>query len=241
VNLYDSVDATQIPRDAPAVAGYGDGAFIWSPSWRDGSNWWDLFPSAAQLVIVVNAAHQGDVLDIERFDAAPADAPGWADRFARPGRRRPTLYHSRDLRDQVLAAMAGRPYDWWAATLDGTQDVPGAVAVQYLNTPGYDLSVVHDLSWIGGVPMFTPDEKLALVHRWYVTYLGRLPESEAAMDSWAARLADDRSNVREVQDAFATTPEAQAWLATLQNVRAQGGMPSSKDVALRTYLAQVPQ
>lgn len=100
-----------------------------------------------------------------------------------------------------------------------------------------------DSGWLDdgfGVEMFTADEKQALVHRWYMTYLGRYPESQAAMDNWANQLADDRSNVREVQDAFATTPEAQAWLAVLGNVRTSNGLPSAADVALRAYLKGGP-
>src|SRR5262249_20327614 len=118
--LRDSIDAPLIPRDTPVVAGYGDGVYIWSPSWRDGTNWWDLFPNAIKLVIVVSAAHSGDVLDVESGDATPAEVPGWCDRFQRSGRRRPTIYCSRDAIAAVRQAAGGRVFDWWAATLDGT-------------------------------------------------------------------------------------------------------------------------
>jgi len=118
------------------------------------------------LSIVVHPANSGDILDVEFGDASPSDAPGWADRFDRPLRRRPSLYHSRNLRDAVLAAMAGRAYDWWAATLDGTVDVPGAVAVQYCGasdsndpcrtTGHYDESIIFDPGWINLQPPDPP-------------------------------------------------------------------------------------
>lgn len=159
--LYDSIDATAIPRDAAAVAGYGDGLFVWSPSWKDGTNWWSLFPDAAQLVIVVNPAHQGDVLDVETSDAAPSDVPGWVRRFSRPARRRPTVYSSRTVWPQVVTAleaagMSAAAVDWWAATLDGTQTVAGAVAVQYQDVGTYDISNVQDESWLGGAMALDP-------------------------------------------------------------------------------------
>jgi len=155
--LRDSINAPLIPPDTPVVAGYGDGKFIWSPSWVDGSNWWDLFPNAVKLVLVVDAAHSGDVLDVEVGDAAPADVPGWCDRFSRPGRRAPTVYCNRSTLPAVQQAVGGRRVDYWIATLDGTQDVPGAVAVQYIDTGPYDESIIHDPSWVGLNPPNTTE------------------------------------------------------------------------------------
>ena len=70
------------------------------------------------------------------------------------GRRRPTVYSSRLVWPEIQAALrdAGMDpaaVDWWAATLDGTMIVPGAVAVQFQETAGYDLSVILDPGWIG--------------------------------------------------------------------------------------------
>lgn len=130
------------------------------------------------------------------------------------------------------------PHDLWQFT--------DAMAFPGISGP-CDASVFHGsiddlrrLIGASGVLMFTPSEKLALVHRWYATYCGRVPETEAVMEGWAARLVDDRSNVREVQDQFADTPEAQAWLAILGKVREASGMPSAADVALRSYLKGGP-
>jgi hypothetical protein len=147
--MRDSIDPFAIPlTNLAAVAGYADGSFVWS------SAGWALFPPPiVSLSIVVDAANQGDILDVERFDAVPGDCPGWADRFNRPGRRRPTIYCNRDTIGAVRQAMGTRPFDWWCATLDGTQNVAGAVAVQYAGSAqtgaNYDESIIWDASWIG--------------------------------------------------------------------------------------------
>ncbi|OLE23438.1 MAG: hypothetical protein AUG49_16005 [Catenulispora sp. 13_1_20CM_3_70_7] len=148
--LRDSTNPFDIPLDGlDAVAGYGDGPFAWSSA-----GWARFGAHIVPLSIVVSAAHAGDVLDVERFDATPAEAPGWADRFRRPGRRRPTIYCNRATIGAVRQAMAGRPFDWWAATLDGTLNgTDGAVAVQWkgqnLTGGHYDESLILDPSWIG--------------------------------------------------------------------------------------------
>jgi hypothetical protein len=143
--LYDSVDPFGIPANAPAVAGYGDGNYVWPQAG------WDRFPNARKLSIVVSAAHQGDVLDVEKGDALPGEVPGWCDRFNRPGRRRPTIYCNRGSWPAVRAAVgSNRQVDYWISTLDGTTQVPGAVAVQYVDVGPYDLSVILDPTWIGG-------------------------------------------------------------------------------------------
>lgn len=157
--LRDSVDPFAIPLDnLAAVAGYGDGAYVWS------SEGWARFPPPiVPLSIVINAASAGDILDVEMGDATPADCPGWADRFHRANRRRPTIYCNRSTIQDVRNAMGSRPFDWWAATLDGTQFVNGAVAVQYagsdITKANYDESIIWDASWIGvngGSPVSYP-------------------------------------------------------------------------------------
>lgn len=140
--MRDSVNASLIPIDTPVVAGYGDGLYVWS------SADWARFPHSIPLSIVVNAADSGDILDIEQFDATPAEAPGWCDRFNRSNRRRPTLYVNRSNWAAVRAAVGARAVDYWVATLDGTKNIPGAVAVQYTDVGPYDESVILDPSWV---------------------------------------------------------------------------------------------
>lgn len=153
--LRDSDDPWAIPLDGlAAVAGYGDGRAQWS------SEGWARFPrSVVPLVVVLDPRHVGDVLDVERGAARPSDCPGWADRFRRAGRRRPTIYCNRATIEAVRQAMGRRPFDWWEATLDGTLGWAGAVAVQLRGaadsrdpsrTAGhYDESVILDPGWIG--------------------------------------------------------------------------------------------
>lgn len=143
--MYDSVDASSIPADAEVVAGYGDGSISqWS------SDDWARFPNAIALSIVVNPADSGDVLDVERGDASPGDCPGWIARYDRPVFKVPTIYCNRSNRAAIEAACQGLTYDLWVATLDGTTDEPGAAAVQYQNTPGYDVSLCS--SWWPRMP-----------------------------------------------------------------------------------------
>jgi hypothetical protein len=160
--MRDSIEPFSIPLDnLDVVAGYADGNWLWpSPGWAR------FQPPIVSLSIVVSANDQGDILDVEIGDATPADVPGWVRRFNRPGRRKPTIYSNRS----TWSRMQGSPaltivealqnagiqvssVDWWASTLDGTQFVPGAVAVQYAGSDrtggNYDESIIWDTSWIG--------------------------------------------------------------------------------------------
>jgi hypothetical protein len=162
-----------------AVAGYADGGAQWS------SEGWKRFEghNIVPLSIVLSAANLGDILDVESGGASPEDCPGWADRFSRPGRRGPTIYCNRSTIAAVRRAMGSRSFDWWAATLDGTKDVPNAVAVQYCGaadsqdpcrTSGhYDESVILDESWIGeGHPVAPPQpEPTKATDHWWGPYV----------------------------------------------------------------------
>jgi hypothetical protein len=164
LTMRDSIYGNQIPNDTPVVAGYGDGRYIWSPSWQDGTNWFALFPNSVVLVIVVSAADSGDILDVENGDATPAQVPGWCDAFNRPGRRAPTVYCNRSAWPGVIAAVGNRTVDYWISTLDGTMFIPGAVAVQYVDNGPYDSSVVWDPGWAALNPFPQPPSP---THRLY--------------------------------------------------------------------------
>ena len=162
--MRDSTNPFDIPLEGlAAVAGYGDGLYQW------GSEGWARFQSPiVSLSIVVHPWDRGDILDVETGAAAPVNCLDWALRFDRPGRRLPTIYCNRNTIAAVRLAMGDRPFDWWAATLDGTVDVPDAVAVQYCGsadsndpcrtTGHYDESVILDPGWIGlgGEPAMDP-------------------------------------------------------------------------------------
>jgi hypothetical protein len=200
--MRDSIDPFAIPlTNLAAVAGYGDGTFMWSSA-----GWARFPPSVVRLSIVVSAADQGDILDVEIGDASPADCPGWADRFDRPNRRLPTIYSNLNTIGAVRGAMGSRPFDWWAATLDGNQNVPGAVAVQYADaniTGGnFDESVIVDPGWIGlSVPgdvlMLSDGLKLGLAHVAIKAIYQREPTQQELFD-FANSLNADGSNYNDL-------------------------------------------
>lgn len=149
--MYDSVDPNALPRTAELVAGYVTGRFRWAP------NAWGHWPREREVHIDVNGSYpeDSDVLDIERFDAEPSQARAWIE--ARVPHGRACLYFSRSRMDEIEAAITGLPgVDVWVADWTSTpHTVPVApnmhlVAVQYENTPHYDLSVVFDPVWPWG-------------------------------------------------------------------------------------------
>ena len=94
--LYDSVDVTQIPAGAAAVAGYTTGLY---PTW---ASLCAKFPNAQRLSIAIAASHDADTLDVETGDAAVADAPGWVRRQHARGLTRPCLYASVSVMDNLI-------------------------------------------------------------------------------------------------------------------------------------------
>ena len=153
--MYDSVTAPRIPATAGMVAGYVDGAYRWSAS--D----WARFPAAVKVRIAVFAStNDGHVLDVERYDATPAQAVGWVQRRRAAGVD-PTVYCGYSTNGYSWALVinafktAGVPEPhYWVAAYPGNGPAlyPGAVAHQYADpvTSGgdYDLSVVADY-WPG--------------------------------------------------------------------------------------------
>ncbi len=160
--MYDGVNslAAGIARDFPVaemVAGYLTGQYAWTAAE------WALFPHAAHVTIVTTAsANAGDVLDVEAGDAKPQDAHDWIAMRKRAGLYRPTIYCSLSvvpaIRQQTRELVLGRDYDLWVADWDGTTkpDYPLAVAKQFRNTAGYDLSAVFDDGWPHRTPPAAP-------------------------------------------------------------------------------------
>lgn len=150
--MYDSTEANDIPLTAEMVAGYlPPSSYAWSAA--D----WARFPHAIKVRIAIFASvPDGHVLDVERGDATPAQAPGWV-RMRRAAGVDPTIYCNAStwptvrqaFRDQGVA----EPH-YWIAKYDGVDElIPGAVAKQYANPPvhgrgHFDLSVVADY-WPG--------------------------------------------------------------------------------------------
>lgn len=142
ITMYDSIDPFAIPASAPAVAGYVDGKFHWP------SSAWDRFPTPLKVYISCLGTDAGTCLDIETGCAAPSQAPGWVRGRQAAGVVRPILYVNRDNWATVRAAVLGLDVRWWLSTLDGTQVVAGADAVQYagenLSGGHYDLSLCSE-------------------------------------------------------------------------------------------------
>jgi hypothetical protein len=168
--MYDNTVAHGIPAEADMVAGYIDGEFAWTASE------WDVFPRAAHVTIATSAStNAGDVLDVEKYDATPPQAGPWIARRKQAGLYRPTIYCDRVNIPAVRAGtgdyVLGEDYDIWVADWTGAPHTviapgPGELvacsAVQYLNTSGYDLSVVFDDQWPHrSVPVPTMPQALA--------------------------------------------------------------------------------
>lgn len=156
--MYDSITAAAIPADAAIVAGYVDGRYRWSPA--D----WARFPTARKVRIAVFASTlDGDVLDVERGDAAPADAPGWV-RARRGQGADPSVYTSvtewPTVRGEFARQGVAEPH-WWIAAYPGCGPAlyPGSVAHQYHDAGPYDLSVVAD-HWPGIDPQPPEDDDM---------------------------------------------------------------------------------
>lgn len=149
--MYDAVTPSNIPADAQMVAGYVDGRYAWSAA--D----WARFPGAVRVRIAVFPwTNDGHVLDVERGDATPAQAPGWVQRRRAAGVD-PTVYCGlasagyswADVRAAFQAQGVPEPHYWIAAYPGiGAALYPGSVAHQYANPGPYDLSVVADY-WPG--------------------------------------------------------------------------------------------
>lgn len=148
--MYDGISPLRLPAGADLYAGYDDGR------WPDAAAIAARFPNATVLRITTNPADEmGDVLDVERGDATPADTPGWLTRRRLAGAW-PSVYCSLDTWGQVKQALAKADVavpPWWIAHYLPAQPVLPAdwAAWQWNSTPGYDQSVVADY-WPGVDP-----------------------------------------------------------------------------------------
>jgi hypothetical protein len=123
--MYDSIDISHIPPDAPAVAGYVNGR------WPTFSQLAARFPHAQRLSIAVSASANADCLDIEPGDATVASAAGWYQRQKARGLARPVFYASASrMKDDLIPAIkaAGIPRSslrLWSAHYGGAAHICG--------------------------------------------------------------------------------------------------------------------
>lgn len=97
--MFDSVDVTQIPRSAAAVAGYVGGR------WPTYQTLLKSYPSAHVLGIAVFASEDAECLDIEQGDATIAEAASWVKRQVARGVAKPVCYTSLSQAASLLAAL----------------------------------------------------------------------------------------------------------------------------------------
>ncbi|MGO9502558.1 MAG: hypothetical protein ACLPUO_13495 [Streptosporangiaceae bacterium] len=140
------VDAAT-PQDIPdgmftAAAPYINGKFAWPQDQID------RFPKIIRISVLPDPGQAAfaRVLDVERFDAAPSDAPAFIRERHKLGFDNPTIYCSKDTVPAVRAACHGLKYRFWIASWTGhPHEVDGAWAVQYSGgvSLDYDTSEVY--------------------------------------------------------------------------------------------------
>ncbi|MGW4602747.1 LysM peptidoglycan-binding domain-containing protein [Streptomyces sp. NPDC004532] len=145
--MYDAVTPSRIPAGATMVAGYVDGHYANLPAMRA------RFPHAIVVSIAVSSKTRAQVLDVEPGDATPQTAVTWCtDTMHDVPNSELTVYCNASTVGAVKAAFKAKGVSlpqFWVADWDGVAEVPaGAVAKQYKNTAGYDVSAVAD-HWPG--------------------------------------------------------------------------------------------
>lgn len=141
IHFYDSANPAAIPSGVYAAV-YING-FAWSPSQIRRMH--KVF--AISVHDDITAAHHARCIDVENGATTPDHVVPFLRLRRSLGFNDGTVYVNRSNHDMVerLCIDAGlRPF-FWVATLDGTQDVPGAWAVQYQGGEhaAFDLSVLH--------------------------------------------------------------------------------------------------
>lgn len=164
LTMYDSVSLTEIPANAEAVAGYVNGRW---PTFKSIPSRW---PKAKHLSIAVTAEADADCLDIEPYDATPAQAPAWVRRQKARGVKKPVVYSSVSEMPHVLSVLkasgikrsqvrvwtahyTGRPHRCGPECYRGFATV--ADATQYTNSAlgrNLDASLVADSFFDPGIP-----------------------------------------------------------------------------------------
>ena len=152
LTMFDAVSIEHIPGDATIVAGYVNGY------WPTYNALCARFPHAHHISIAVTSggphnAIVADVLDVERGDAVPADAPIWAKAMRTLGRK-PVIYCSASVIPQVQAEFSKHaepePFFWAADWTNRPHLYPGSVATQWADgTQAYPgLALFTDTSMV---------------------------------------------------------------------------------------------
>lgn len=153
--MGDSAQWKNIPKTVNLAALYRNGLYAVQPV--EAKAW---FPSTVGILwidVLGNMPESCQILDVEKWDATPDQAPGWIKaRRAVVHTSLPTIYCDRSTRPAVITdcAAAGLEaavhYEFWISTLDGTEfHAPGVVACQDHGGPTapWDSSKVYDDRW----------------------------------------------------------------------------------------------
>lgn len=140
--MADTTDPWEIPtifRVKPnGVAAYVDGEFAWPEGQLR------LFPRHIGITVtgIPAMAQHARVIDVERFDATPADVPPFLENRAKLGHPDGEVYCDRSTVAEVLAAIEGRQPEpwWWIATLDNHPWTPGELAADIRDNYGADIA-----------------------------------------------------------------------------------------------------
>ena len=143
--MYDSVNIDNLPLDGDVYAGYVGG------NWPTYEPLMKKFPHKPVVSIAVQANQDAQVLDIESGDATPEQAAAWVARQIKLGRKRPTIYTShalmQDVLNEIAKAKVERPDFWIADWTGAAHAIPGAVAVQWASNDRFDETVITDPTW----------------------------------------------------------------------------------------------
>ena len=116
--MYDNVNLSLLPFDAPAYAGYVDG------KWANYNALVKKFPKAKHLSIAAFASEDAMALDVEFGDATVAQAAGWVRRQQARGVKQPILYTSLSWAPSLMRHLAQQgitrnEYKLWTAHYTG--------------------------------------------------------------------------------------------------------------------------
>lgn len=142
--MYDATNLDGLPVGGNLYAGYVGGKY----------NTYHIllirYANTLCVSIAINDAEDAMVLDVEKGDATPEEAPAWAERQRARGQI-PTVYCNRSTLPSVEAefkALNVAPPCYWIAAPGYAGLYPGSVATQNVFAGTYDQSTVADF-WPG--------------------------------------------------------------------------------------------
>lgn len=127
LTMADTVKPWMIPASwEGAVMAYRDGFYEWP--WPEVAR----FSRACGISVTGNPAEaaRARALDVERFDATPAEAPRFCDARAELGHKDATCYCSRDVLPELIRQLGDRQPRLHIATLDDYPWSPAELAAQ---------------------------------------------------------------------------------------------------------------